>query len=255
MRPRNPLLFVLLATSMAGMWSAHAQTAPQIQRGPDNGPDTYIPGIDVLPLPGLPFSANDKIVWTRPIEGGGSITTYLDAKAIRDSQGRLYRERHRFGPANVDPESTLIEFSIDDPVSHTHTLCNRASHLCHITGYQPRLSFGEQPVGSFDQGRRYLTRESIGTQSIQELSVVGTLEKVSIAPGTVGNDQLITLSREFWYSPDLKTNLAVTRKDPRVGTQAITLIILSRSDPDPSVFTVPTGYRVQDDRHIARPPS
>jgi hypothetical protein len=63
------------------------------------------------------------------------------------------------------------------------------------------------------------------------------------------------LSREFWYSPDLKTNLAVTRKDPRVGTQAITLIILSRSDPDPSVFTVPTGYRVQDDRHIARPPS
>jgi hypothetical protein len=46
-----------------------------------------------------------------------SITTYLDAKAIRDSQGRLYRERHRFGPANVDPESTLIEFLIDDPVS------------------------------------------------------------------------------------------------------------------------------------------
>ena len=202
-------LLVGLVTLLAGVSSsARAQASPQVQRGSDSMSRTFVPGIDVLPLPNLPFSGIDKIVWTRPIDGGGSITTYLQAKSVRDSQGRLYRERHHFALANADPEATLYEFSIADPVSRTTTACDRVSHLCHITSYRPQSSFAVQPVGSFDQGRRFLARESLGAQSIEDLPVVGTLETLSIAPGAMENDQLITLSREFWYSPDLKTNLS-----------------------------------------------
>ena len=66
---------------------------------------------------------------------------------------------------------------------------------------------------------------------------------------TIGNDQAITSSREFWYSPDLKTNLAVTRKDPREGTAVIHVTIFSRAEPDPAIFAIPPGFTVQDDRH------
>ena len=253
MHSRTFLTSIVLAASVASLGSVHAQTAPQVQRGPDGGPSTYVPGIDVLPLPGLPFSANDKTVWTRPIENGGSITTYLVAKVIRDSQGRLYRERHHFGPANVDPESTLVDFSIYDPATRKRTICTRRTHVCRIVGFQPQFSFATQPVGPFDQGRRDLTRESLGDRTMQDLPVTGTLEKVTVAPGTVGNDQLLTISREFWYSPDLKTNLAVTRNDPRVGTQAITLLILSRNEPDASAFAVPAGYTVLDEHGGVHP--
>ena len=163
----------------------------------------------------------------------------------------MYRERHCFCPAGTDPEKTLKEFTIYDPVTLLRITCVRSTHWCHVFKYQPpRPSVAVQPVGPFDQGRRYLTRESLGTKYIDEYSVIGTLETMTMAAGTVGNDQPIAMSREFWYSPDLKTTLAVTRKDPRDGTQAVTLTILSRNEPDASIFTVPAEYGIVDDRGV-----
>ena len=101
-------------------------------------------------------------------------------------------------------------------------------------------------MGRFDKGRQVLDRENLGQQSIDDFPTVGTRETITISPETVGNDKEITLSREFWYSPDLKTNLAVTRNDPREGTVAIHLNVLSRNEPDPSVFAIPPGYIVRD---------
>jgi hypothetical protein len=253
MRRNAPLLFLLGVVPIVSVLSARAQATDQLQRGADNVSSTYVPGIDVLPLPKMPFSGMDRIVWTRPLEGGGTITTYLEAKVFRDTQGRLYRERHQFSVADADSATTLIDFTILDPLLHTRTTCIRANHLCHITGYRPVLSSPTPLVGPFDQGRRYLSRENLGTQSIQGLDVVGTRETISIQPGTMGNDQLITMSREFWYSPDLQTNLSVIRKDPRTGTEAIQLANLSRGEPDPSVFKVLAGYAIEDDRGVPRP--
>jgi len=250
MRSRISVVFVLLAASAAGMWSAHAQTAPQAQRGPDSVSNTFVPGIDILPLTGAPFSGIDKIVWTRPTGGGDSVTVSLEAKAVRDSQGRLYRERHCFCPAGIDPEKTMQEFTISDPVTNLRITCVKSTHWCHIFTFKPQLSFAVQPVGPYDQGRRNLTRESLGTKYIDNYPVVGTLETMTMAAGVVGNDQPIALSREFWYSSELKTNLAVTRKDPRDGTQAVTLTVLSRNEPDASIFTVPAVYGIVDDRGV-----
>jgi hypothetical protein len=250
MRPRLTLLLVLLAATIAGASLA----AQQPQRGPDNWSRTIVPGIDVLPLPGMPFSGMGKTVWTRPVEGGGAVTSYLQANAIRDGQGRIYRERHHFSSSEtIDPQATLYEFSVRDLVNRTDTVCEVATHQCRIANYRPAVAAPLQPVGAFDQGRRVLTRDSLGNQYLQGLPVVGTLEKIAISPGTIGNDQLITLSREFWYSADLETNLSVIRKDPRQGTQTITMTILSRGEPDASMFAVPPGYTVIDDRRAARP--
>jgi hypothetical protein len=247
MRPSLALLCLLLIAGAVS--SAHSQ-APQPQRGPDKGTSTFVNGIDVLPVPTLPFSAVDKITWTRPLDGGGSITTYGLSKIFRDSQGRLHREAHRFSLATtIDPQTTLYRFIIYDPIIHTHTECEVATHLCHVTRYNPRLTPPPiQPVGQFDQGRRFLSRENIGNQSINGLDTIGTRETLTIQPGTIGNDQLLTESREFWYAPDLQINMTVTRKDPRNGTQLLQLINFSRSEPDPSVFDLPAGYHVVDDR-------
>ena len=61
-------------------------------------------------------------------------------------------------------------------------------------------------------------------------------------------------TREFWYSPDLEVNLSVTRKDPRDGTQTIHVADLSRSDPNPAMFQIPSGYVVLDHRRQAVKP-
>lgn len=77
------------------------------------------------------------------------------------------------------------------------------------------------------------------------LNVVGTRETISINAGVVGNSQPLVSTREFWYSPDLQVNLAITRKDPREGTQVIRVGDSTRAEPDPSLFKVPAGFVVQ----------
>jgi hypothetical protein len=208
----------------------------------------FVPGIEVPSLAGMPFVGKDSIVWNRPLDGGGSTTVSLEAIIARDSEGRVYRERHRFAPAGVDPNTTFYESYVLDPVSHTRTECNHIAHSCTITNYQARTLFVVQAIGPFDKGRRYLTRDNLGTKSLEDLDVIGTLETVTIAPGTLGNERQLVVTREFWYSPDLKTNVSVIRKDPREGTQTINLTVLTRSDPDPQIFAMPAGFTVKNER-------
>jgi len=85
-------------------------------------------------------------------------------------------------------------------------------------------------------------------QVIEDLSVSGSRETVTINPGAMGNEQALVTTREFWYSPEIQTNLLTTRKDPREGTQVIRLSEISRSEPNASLFQVPEGFTVQDDR-------
>lgn len=235
-------LAVILAGTMS--FPLLAQSAPD--RGPDGRTQTIVPGIDVLPFPGLPFSGTDTIVRTRLVEGGGSVVTSETSKVIRDSQGRLYRERHRFALPDTDPQKTLYIFYVLDPVTRTRTECMLATHRCTVTNYRPRLIFPLAPAGPFDGGKQFLSRESLGQQQINGMNVIGTREVTTISPGTIGNDRALAITREFWYSPDLKTNIQVTRTDPREGTDEIHLAILSRSEPEPSVFAIPSGYTVED---------
>ena len=237
-------LIALCAATASGL----AQSPAEPSRGPDNGPRTIIPGIDTPPYPGLPFSGVDNIVWTRTTADGATTTLYISSKVVRDGQGRLYREHHHFAMADVDQAKTMYEFYILDAVARSRTTCDVATHQCAITHYEPHYVPQVQPVGPFDNNRRLLVRDSLGTQTMDDLPVTGTKETVTIAPGTIGNDKEVVSTREFWYSPDLKTNLAVTRIDPHNGTQAIHLLVQSRSEPEPSVFAIPSGYTVKDER-------
>jgi len=243
----------LLLASLIGIVSLHAhaqaQTTTEIQRGPDGSARTTVPGVEVLPYPNLPFTGRGHTVFTRTTEAGVTLTTYLEANLGRDSQGRVYRERHHFGPAGADPKTTLYESYVLDPVAQTRTTCIYATRVCEVTNYHAHLSFALQPAGAFDNGQRFLTREALGDQTMEGIPVTGTRETITYAPGVIGNDQSVTSSREFWYSPDLKTNLAVARKDPREGTTDVHLTIYSRAEPDPAIFAIPPGFTVQDRRH------
>ncbi len=96
-----------------------------------------------------------------------------------------------------------------------------------------------------------LVRDNLGQHPIGDLNAIGTRETITVSPETFGNDRTLTLTREFWYSPDLKTNLAVTRSDPRLGTYQIQLDVQSRDEPSPDIFAIPAGYTVRDARQDA----
>ena len=227
-----------------------AQSAAD-EHAPDAMASTFVPGVEVAPIPGLPFTADEKIIWTRPVEGGGTITSSLISKIVRDRQGRVYRERHHFGPATLDAAASMYQFYILDPVAKTATICLRPQRVCHIVPLNQRPTPPLQPVGPFNGGKEYLARQTLGSQIVQDLQLTGTQESIAVQPGTFGNDQVLTLTREFWYSPDLQINLSVLRKDPRTGTQDVRVTLVSRTDPEPDAFAIPAGYRIEDNRPSA----
>ncbi|MEO6802188.1 MAG: hypothetical protein ABI197_02965 [Granulicella sp.] len=229
---------VLLA-SLLLLPTLHAQPL----RAPDGSARTMVPGIAVPPIANEPFSAIDHITWTRPSVDGGTTVVYLVSNVARDSQGRVFQEVHRFGPQNADPKTTLTESKATDPVHHIAIVCNYVTHVCVVSPFLPNTTPAQvRPVGPFDNGRRNLNRDSLGERTLDKLRVVGTRETIVINPGTIGNDRTVTSSREFWYSPDLQTNLAVTRQDANGGVQELHLDILSRGEPDPHVFSIPPGF-------------
>jgi hypothetical protein len=227
------------------------QDSEEVMRGPDGGTTYHVDGISVRPLPAQPFFGRSTTEWTRTLQDGSVVTTHLFAMVARDSQGRIYREGRHFVPVNSDQEPRRYRFKIADPITHTLTICMVDSHSCEVTNYSMSTSFTPMHVGPFDNGKRTLARESLGNDAIDGINVVGTRETVTINAGVIGNSQALSVVREFWYSPELQVNLAITRKDPREGTQVVRVHEVSRSDPDPNLFKVPEGYAVHDVRNIA----
>lgn len=250
MKPQfsKPGLLVLLSTIALTAGSLAAQ---ETLRGPDGGTATRVSGVEVLNIAGKPFSANTSTEWTRTLEDGGAVTLHLTARLARDSQGRVFRERRTFVPAGSDKEPVLNEIHIYDPVSRSQTLCNVHQRQCTIENYTPRVYFGAHREGVFDGGNRTLTREQLGSNTIENFPVMGTRETTTVRPGVQGNDHEIVSTREFWYSEDLKTNLAVTRVDPRAGKEVIQLSRITAGEPDASLFTPPAGFVIHDLRSAA----
>jgi hypothetical protein len=90
-------LYALLAASVLLTCTLAAQEADETFRGPDRGTIVRVPGIQILPAAGRPFSGRDHIEWTRTLEDGTVVTTHLYALLARDGQGRIYREHMSFG--------------------------------------------------------------------------------------------------------------------------------------------------------------
>lgn len=91
-----------------------------------------------------------------------------------------------------------------------------------------------------------VTAENLGAQTMQGVLVNGMRATRTIPAGQIGNDQPIAIVTEVWTSPDLKTVVYSKRSDPRTGEQTFQLTNIVRSEPDPSLFTVPSDYKIVD---------
>jgi hypothetical protein len=90
------------------------------------------------------------------------------------------------------------------------------------------------------------TTEDLGSQTMQGITVTGTRTTRTIPKGQIGNDAPISIVTEVWTSPELKTVVYSKRTDPRMGEQTFQLANITRSEPDPSLFSVPPGFTVTD---------
>ncbi|MBV9240985.1 MAG: hypothetical protein JO314_03160 [Acidobacteria bacterium] len=86
--------------------------------------------------------------------------------------------------------------------------------------------------------------EELGTQNIEGVNCDGVRHVTTIPAGAIGNERPIEITYERWYSKELGMVVMSKHSDPRFGEQTYTLKNIIRSEPDPSLFTVPQGWKV-----------
>jgi len=86
--------------------------------------------------------------------------------------------------------------------------------------------------------------EELGVQNIEGVDAEGTRTITTIPAGAIGNERPIEITYEKWYSKELQLVVMSKHNDPRFGEQTYRLTNIARSEPDPSLFTPPQGYRL-----------
>jgi len=94
-------------------------------------------------------------------------------------------------------------------------------------------------------GQKWETRtEQLGTQNFEGVDAEGTRTITTIPADAIGNERPIEIVYERWYSKELQMIVYSKHSDPRFGEQTYRLTNINRSEPDPSLFQVPTSYRI-----------
>lgn len=86
--------------------------------------------------------------------------------------------------------------------------------------------------------------EELGTQNIEGIDAEGSRTITTIPAGAIGNERPIEITYEKWYSRELQLVVMSKHNDPRFGEQTYRLTNIVRSEPDPSLFSPPNGYRL-----------
>jgi hypothetical protein len=252
--------FLLAATFAASGITLLAQRPAMVPgTTPDGGVRQVLESIFIPPKPNAPFTLTLDTEWTRPIGGAGTGTyTLVNERHIaRDSAGRVYEERWYLVPKNGKQESTMNYIQIADPSRHTLYNCQTELKKCFLldyaglttTNYQPPV----RPSGPLPDGTGFHTHEELGNNSLDGFDTVGYRESTTLNPGTYGNDQPMTTTREFWYSPQLSIDLISKVDSPQAGKQTFTVKEISAAEPDPQLFVLPAGFEVVDQRKVLPP--
>jgi hypothetical protein len=241
-----PLFLAAATLSCLSQQPANAPVVSVI----DGGQSGAMESIFVPPKAGAPFSFTLYTEWTRPLGNGGTFTLTNQRRILRDGRGRIYQERAALVPKGGKFKTFVTTIQITDPEQHTRYNCDVASKTCDIINY--RLSTTDNFVPARIGNRTWDGGSSqdvdLGVSSTLGEDTHGYRETQTINPGISGNDQPMVSMHEYWYSARLALNLLSTVDTPLAGHQVFTARDLTTSEPDPTIFNVPTGYTVTDHR-------
>ena len=212
------------------------------------------PGGPAAVVTGAPYSAVEVRSSQQVLAAGGAISRTEQTTVYRDTQGRVRRETtHKTADGQTETRVT-----ISDPVAgvvHELNVTNKTAFTrkAHFptesasaststsTSRGQMMAAGRRPL----QTDANVKRETLAARSINGLLASGTRTTRVIPAGTIGNTQALETVRETWIADDLKVPLMSKTSDPRMGTTTLELTNINRSQPDASLFTIPSDYTVK----------
>jgi hypothetical protein len=232
---------------------------------------------------GAPYSAQAITETTQILSDGNRIVNSSTAAVYRDGEGRTRREQtlKAIGAFSVSGES-FKTISINDPVAgvayvlepHSHSArkiqglrveAGQAAGFKVSTVSEGNVIFNRTPNGEVqlrrgtveakvreEKERNEFRNEDLGTQAIEGVNAVGSKTTITIPAGQIGNERSIEIVDERWFSPDLKTVVMTRHSDPRSGEVIYRLTNINRTEPDHSLFEVPSDYTLREEQEPMR---
>jgi hypothetical protein len=161
-------------------------------------------------------------------------------KMKRDSQGRARTEIWE-APYQPGENGGFTFTEVHDPVGGFYYVLDAQNQIAH------RVALATLPPGSqaATSSRVPPTRsvESLGTINIVGVRAVGTRTTTTFPD----DNRPYVETQESWYSPELKM-VVQSRFSDLARDSTSQMISLSRAEPDASVFEVPAGYAVVDEK-------
>jgi hypothetical protein len=205
-----------------------------------------ISGIFITPVPGAPFSGVIRVDRSivRPNGKVESLKTIRDSG--RDSRGRIYNVFRVLVPADFAGTPPTIRVHFYDPESRSYTYLypRQRTYMTGMVNHPPAAEPADliaSPAGNSVPLNQFTKQVDLGTQSIEGITSHGVRETQTVPGSSTGSE--VVLTDEYWYSDDLHMNVMVKHNDPRSGSVTMTLTQASRTDPDPSLFQIPEGYK------------
>ena len=226
---------------------------------------------------GAPYSATVTNESVQTLADGNRIVQTSTGTTVRDSQGRTRQDAPLPPIGNMSPADAPRLVFIQDPVAQTsYTLnltdktANKGPAMMPLAatlggagtggGFAMRIKGASgQVMGGPLQPQVTISRtlisdepgkaqtEDLGSQTMEGVTANGTRTTSTIPAGQIGNDKPISIVTEVWSSPELKTIVYSKRSDPRMGDQTFKLSNIVRAEPDPSLFTIPPDFKVNDE--------
>lgn len=202
---------------------------------------------------GAPYSAEAIVEHTQTLGDGSKLTSRSTAKIHRNSEGATHRnqEINPLGVLAAAEEATdtvkMRVIFISDPVARVYYRINPKFRVA------VKIPFETLPPAPGSHANAAAVTESLGKKMIEGVEAEGTRSVITIPVGRLGNDHPLEIVSERWFSPELQVVVQSKHSDPRMGENTYRLTNIKRGEPDASLFTVPPGYRIQDDGNRSGP--
>jgi hypothetical protein len=220
----------------------------------------------IVPVAGAPYSAVGVTDSATTFVDGNRITRHETTRFYRDGRGRT-RIEHTSPPAMAAiPLQMPATVLINDPVAGECYVLETPKKIAHVLSHpndrgvtQPPIALGipsarlVMPGFDIASGAGFAlaatysspepgTQVSLGEKTIDGITVVGTRLNHRVRAGDFGNEQPISVTVEYWFSPDLGVALRDTQHTTIGGEINYRLEQIVQAEPDAALFKVPPEY-------------
>ncbi len=263
----NTSLKLVLACGLIALLS-HSGLAQNLSDRRWGGCSGDVSGVDVS---GAYSAIQDMDAFSFKSDGTRVLDQKIQRRLYHDSQGRSRDEGFlpkRPGDTGDPIEHDPVTIRIYDPVigvRYTLDVRKKVAQRCVMTpvptpparsaaagsvGASPQAGI-RNPSAAEDEFLPKRETKSLGTQMMEGLLVEGnqTTTNYPIHARGIGppNEQPFAMVEEVWFSRELHLRMLAKLFNPRMNSESVDrFTIVSRSEPDITLFQVPPGYTIQD---------